>query len=413
MSATNSNGWWISATSSDIGPTSGGASDYQKTNAENVYNSFANIWTLNAIAGMIGNMQVESWLNPACVYPKSSFPNGGASLSDIANANALSRTDPAYGLVQWKGLGSTEPIANQLVSYAYRHGSEWYEGAIQMERLHWEYESAAKWKVEETQTSQHHRMTFAEYAASTDTPENLAYYWMLHYEATYSVVDNRKSNARYWYEYLSGVEPQPPLPEGWITGTEFASLALAYNGQYMPYDQYDCIGFVNKVWQDIPAVGWSLTSGTNSLWRSTRVFNTTSPEGVNPCPELWYKGTIANCVATYGEIPAGALLFHKISDAGPPPIPSQYEGDGIGNFAHVGIYCGNNEVMQSGGRDSASVPGGGVHKSTYDPDAWNYVAFVVFVDPTSGGGPEPPEPEFPYWLLFFVNNDKRRVNKYV
>lgn len=419
MSAELLNGWYVSANQYDVGPSSGTASAYQQTNAQNVYNTFSALgWTLNAIAGMLGNMMYESCLDPACVYPKSSFPNGGATLADISNQYALSRTSPAYGLVQWLGLGSTEPIANQLVSYAYRHGSEWYEGQIQMDRLTWEYQTPAKWKPTESITSNHHQMTFAEYAASTDTPEQLAYYFMLHYEGTYSVVSTRQANARYWYDYFSGTPPEPPEPptpvEGWITGTEFSDLALAYDGQYLPYSQVDCIAFVNMVWQDIPAHSGSLTSGTNSLWRSTRTFATTDPFEQNPTLELWYKDTIENCIASFGAIPAGALLFHQIAEDGDPPIPPQYAGDGIGNFVHVGIYCGNDEVMQSGGRDSGSIPGGGVHKSTYDPDAWNYVAFVVWVDPI-GGSPEPPTPEPDYWkyMLYAQITTKRRILKNV
>ena len=168
------------------------------------------------------------------------------------------------------------------------------------------------------------------------------------------------------------------------------------------------------VWRDIPVVAannWNLTNGTNSIWRSTRTFNTTDPNGNNPTRELWYQDTIANCISTYGEIPTGALLFHQISEAGPPPIPPQYAGDGIGNFVHVGIYCGNNEVMQSGGRDSGSVPGGGVHKSVYDSSAWNYVAFVVYVD-CIGTEPPPPPPPPPPWIrnhLYLIINQRKKV----
>ena len=128
---------------------------------------------------------------------------------------------------------------------------------------------------------------------------------------------------------------------------------------------------------------------------------------------MWWKGTISECEAQYGSIPAGALLLHQISDQGPPAIPSQYAGDGIGNFAHVGIYCGNNEVMQSGGRDSGSVPGGGVHRSVYDATAWNYVAFVVYVDCT---GTEPPPPPPTPWIqehLYLLINNRKKVLKNV
>ena len=187
----------------------------------------------------------------------------------------------------------------------------------------------------------------------------------------------------------------------------------------------DCITFVQTVWRDIQAVSSSDTLcsplGTNTLWRTNtnqypnlvKTFNTTSPDNQNPCPVLWYKDTITNCISAYGEIPAGTLLLHQISESGPPAIPAQYAGDGVGNFAHSGIYVGNNEVMQSGGRDSGSVPGGGVHKSAYDSSAWNYAAFVVYVNPTgSGPEPPPPTPSFPDWLLMWYTN-KRKVIKNV
>lgn len=414
MSAELLHDWYVSATSSDLGITTGGASDKQKHNADKVYQVFHALgWTDNAIAGLVANMQSESWLNPADVTPKSGFPNGGATLEDLSNQYALNIKTPAYGLVQWKGLGSTEPIANQLVSYAYRHGSEWYEGQIQMDRLTWEYQSNSKWLDRETQTSAHHTMTFSEYAHSTESADMLAYYWMLHYERTYSLVPERKANGIYWYNYFtSGPGPEPPTPpleDGWITGTDFAMMALEYDGVYIPYDQMDCVHFVNDVWKKINDYTrtTNITMGTNRLWRSTRTFDTASPLGADPCPELYYKGTIDECIESFGEIPQGALLFHKISEEGPPQIPDEYRGDGIGNFAHVGIYCGNNTVMQSGGRDSASVPGGGVHKSTYDPQAWNYVAFLVYVDCIDN---LPPEPVFKWWLLYLFKKGRRIKN---
>jgi hypothetical protein len=72
--------------------------------------------------------------------------------------------------------------------------------------------------------------------------------------------------------------------------------------------------------------------------------------------------------------------------------------------------------MQSGGRDSSSVPGGGVHRSVYDSSAWNYVAFVVYVD-CIGGGPTPPEPPVPPtpWIIrhLFLLNQRKKVIKNV
>lgn len=419
MAAELYNGWYISANQYDIGPSSGSPTQYQLHNAQNIYDTFHALgWTDQAIAGMIGNIQYESCVDPACVYPKSSFPNSGASLSDISNVNAITRPNPAYGLVQWKGTTTTPPAGNQLVSYAIRYGFEWYDGEIQMNRLTWEYQEPAKFHP---QTVDGVYWTFSSYASSTASPETLAIVWMKCYEGTDSVRNIRKNNARSWYEILSG--STPPVPVDWISGSAFADLALAYDGQYIPYSQADCIEFVNMVWRDINQLtaNLNLTLGTNSIWRSTQVFPTTDPNNNTPTSELWYKDTIANCISLYGEIPPGALLFHKISDAGPPPIPPQYAGDGIGNFAHVGIYCGNDEVMQSGGQDAGTVPGGGVHKSSYDPSAWNYVAFVVYVDPYGfDPGPGPgPGPDFKEWfypvMAWWANKNKgvkKNVRKY-
>ena len=400
--------YWISANQYEVGPSSGTPSDYQKNNAIRIYRYWKIWgWTLNAVSAMIGNMMYESCINPATVYPKSSFPNGGATIADISNQYALSRTTPAYGLVQWRGLSQEQPIANQIVSYAYRHDYEWYTGEIQMSRLYWEWDNEKKWHPK---TLDGKYWTFHDFSSSTDTPENLAYVFMRCYEDTISVTDIRQANARTWYNYLqTDPDPEPTPVPGWVTGEQFAQYALAYNGQYMPYDQYDCIGYVNKVWQDIPAASGSLPTGTNTIWRSTRTYNTTSPLNQNPCPVLWYKDTLSNCIARYNGIPTGTLLFHQISEAGPPPIPDQYAGDGIGNFVHVGIYVGNNQVMQSGGRDSASVPGGGVHLSTYDSSAWNYAAFVVWVNPIgTSPGPGPVVPKLTPEKIITLWGEERR-----
>lgn len=416
MAAELYDGWYVSADQYEVGPSSGTPTSYQEHNVDLIVSTFRALgWTDNAIAGMVGNMMYESSIDPACVYPKSGFPHGGASLNDINNTNAQNHPDSAYGLVQWKGRGTVDPSNNQLVGYAIRYGYEWYSGEIQMQRLTWEYQEPAKFHP---QTVDGVYWTFASYAASTASASDLAKVWMVCYEGTYSVLDTRKANATTWYNYISG-GPTPPTPDDWIPGTDFATLALAYDpdvtGQQIPYSQCDCIGFVNMVWRDIPVVAannWNLTNGTNSIWRSTRTFNTTDPNGNNPTRELWYQDTIANCISTYGEIPTGALLFHQISEAGPPPIPPQYAGDGIGNFVHVGIYCGNNEVMQSGGRDSGSVPGGGVHKSVYDSSAWNYVAFVVYVDCIGTEPPPPPPPPPPPWILnhlYLIINQRKKV----
>ena len=420
MAAELYDGYWVSANQYDVGPSSGTPSSKQKDNVDLIYSTFHALgWTDNAIAGMVGNMMYESCLDPACVYPKSSFPNGGSSLADLDNSYAISRTSSAYGLVQWLGTTSTPPAGNQLVSYAIRHGYQWYSGIVQMMRLTWEYQEPAKFHP---QTVDGVYWTFSSYATSHASVSTLAKVWMVCYEGTYSVLSTRQSNAQTWYNYIHTVtpeppEPPPPIPDDWVWGPDFARLALAYDpditGVQIPYSTWDCIAFVNAVWQDIDIVrdnGWSLPNGTNSLWRSTTTFNTQNPLTLlTPTPILYEKDTLTNIYSHYGQLPAGMLLFHQISEEGPPPIPPQYQGDGIGNFVHVGIYCGNNIVMQSGGQDSGSIPGGGVHRSTFDPSAWNYGAFVCWVDCSDIWEPE----GLPQWFYLWYNQKRKEVTKFV
>lgn len=435
MQATLINDWWLTTdTGGSMGTTdTSGITSKQQHNATKVYNYFSALgWSLSAIAGMLGNMQLESWMSPALIQGthRSQLPNSASSLSDVPNSvmiNFYGSSGYGIGLVQWDGYTSTAPAGQKLVSFAERYGYNWYDGDTQCYRIQREKETNIQWQ---NGTVDGIYWTWANYVNTTESPEKAAHAWRVCYEVAASGTDStRQANARYWYEYFADVPPTPPLPDDWISGISFSNLAINYDpaltGINIPYSQMDCIQFVQTVWRDIQAVSSSDTLcsplGTNTLWRTNtpdypsliKTFNTTSPLNQNPTPVLWWKGTIAECETQYGSIPAGALLFHQISEAGPPAIPSQYAGDGIGNFAHVGIYIGNNQVMQSGGRDSGSVPGGGVHRSTYDSSAWNYVAFVVYVDCT-GDEPEPP-PYEPTWFQnhVFIFAKRKKVLKNV
>lgn len=438
------NNFWVYLRYS-MGSTHLNPSDKQKHNAEQIYNGLiAQGYTLEAACGILGNMQTESGLSPGALDSHlSSLPNNGEHLADLTNSVMLgyaSQNNSGYGtgLIQWDSYTTTTPAGNTLVSFAIRYNYEWYDGECQLFRLQREYETDSQyhyWYANNHTPA----VTWAEFKNWTGSVSEATDIFRQCRERSSGDPtgnQNRRDNAQYWYDYFKDVPPTPPVPDDWISGEDFSSLAVAYDpditGHDIPYTELDCYGFVQKVWRDIEVVSStdklcnpaSGHVGTNTLWRmnvspyDNWTFNTTSPDNQNPCPVLWYKDTISNCIAEYGEIPAGTLLFHKIGEDDRPEIPSYYRGDGIGNFAHVGIYIGNNQVMQSGGRDSSSVPGGGVHRSTYDSSAWNYCAFVVWVDPTGSGPtpPPPPPPTLPNWLFMFYNKNRRlikNVKRYV
>ena len=405
MAASLYNDWYVSPTWSDVGPSTGSSSAKQKHNATKIYNWASNLmWSLNAIAAVLGNMQVESGLDPACSYPRI-----GTTMETIDNDHALNHPNNAYGLVQWKGQSSAAPITNQLVSYAIRYNTQWYDGNIQLQRLEWEYNSNVKFHP---QTVDGIYWTFASFSTSVQSPETLAKVWMVCYEGTYSVLSNRQNNARMWYDYFDDNPPEP-LPDDWVSGSDFADVAYSYKDSGYTYEDYDCIGFVNLAWKNTqtPARSANLTNGTNSIWRSSRYFPT-SYNGQSPVLELYWKGTISECEEEFGEIPQGALLFRCIPEGQPgyDTIPSQYYGDGIGNFTHVGIFVsplgGSGSVMQSGG-----YGGSGVHLSGWRDDYWTHVAFVCYVYYDSE---EEEEEDDRYWFYSMLTaRRKKGVNKIV
>ena len=441
------NDWYMTTDSGgQMGTTNNtGVTDKQKHNAQKIYDYFSALgWSLSAIAGMIGNMQLESWLSPALIQGthRSYLPNSASSLSDVPNSTMIHFYDSYYGLshggfgvglVQWDGYTSTSPAGQKLVSFAERYNLDWFDGDTQLYRIQREQETNIQWQ---SRTVNGISWTWNNYPTNTQTPEVSAEVWMRCYEISATgTLPTRKNNARYWYDYFYD-EPTPPTPDDWIDGDTFSDLAKAYDpditGVDIPYSQLDCYGFVQKVWRDITAVSSSATLvnpnsghvGTNTLWRmnvspyDNWTFNTTDPNNNTPTDVLWYKATISDCISEFGGLPAGCLLFHQIGENDNPQIPSYYRGDGIGNYAHVGIYCGNNEVMQSGGRDSSSVPGGGVHRSVYDSSAWNYCAFLVYVDPSSETPPEPPgpippDPDLPLISLLCYTANRKKVFKRV
>lgn len=139
-------------------------------------------WTLNAIAGMLGNMQTESTINPGIWQSLKQYQGG-------------------YGLVQWT------PYTN----YSDWAGQNWINnGNLECERIIYEFENGLQYYPTDD-----YPMTAAEFKSSSDTPEYLAQVFLNNYERPDDLDQpQRSTQARYWYDYLTGEEAGdlPPVP---------------------------------------------------------------------------------------------------------------------------------------------------------------------------------------------------------
>lgn len=158
----------------------------QQTNALYIYAYLsAKGWTLNAIAGMLGNMQVESSINP------------GRWQNDDVDVG------PAYGIVQWDPFSK---YINWCEEQGYSDPSEMDNN---LARIIYELENGGQWYATSS-----YNLTFEEFTQSTESPSYLAGAFVLNYERpadqSEEVQAYRGSLASAWYEFLSGEEPPDP-----------------------------------------------------------------------------------------------------------------------------------------------------------------------------------------------------------
>ena len=117
----------------------------------------------------------------------------------------------------------------------------------------------------------------------------------------------------------------------------FAEMAYSYRNSGIPYSQWDCQMFVEKMLKKVGVTrNWR---GSNHMWREA----------------LSWKGTPEECIAKFGCIPPGAWLFTLVWD-GSEKKRGYYDDEGGAN--HVGVYTG----MGKGAMHSTT---GGVQECAY------------------------------------------------
>lgn len=143
-------------------------------------------WTDNAIAAMCGNIQTESYLNPAQV--QHGYPVGTES--------------GGFGLVQWTPRTKFSDWA----------GADWESNYdLQPARIQYELENGLQWQYRPGYTQY---ISFADFAASTDSVDYLTGAFLYYYEGPADPAASialRRSRATRWYEFL-GNNPTFKIP---------------------------------------------------------------------------------------------------------------------------------------------------------------------------------------------------------
>ena len=203
--------------------------DMQKQNANAIKSYFTGIgWSLQAVCGMLGNMQYMSTLNPALVYyfNRDSLPDNAEDLTKLPNylmqfffGDHYADPDTSsygLGLCQW----STTTTRNHLqqayvVAHAIVGHYNWFDGWGQCKRIELERESDAQGTSRFFEAVEVAGVTyiFNNYYTATAIPEALAEAWARGYDRDTTDLEYRKANALFWYNYFTGPDAPDPITE--------------------------------------------------------------------------------------------------------------------------------------------------------------------------------------------------------
>lgn len=316
-------------------------------NALEVYKYLsARKWTLNAIGGILGNMEKESNINPGLWQSLNEGNYSGG-----------------FGLVQWT------PATN-YTNWASENG---YSITDPEGQLYWIHNLSAS-KGQWISTSAY-SMSWAEFKSSTETPEYLASAFLKNFErAGVEVESERRSAARKWYNYLKENGDNSEVIE---TAVKWA-ISIA-NDDSHGYDQtnrdgpdYDCSSLI--------------------CWAYSKAGLNTRP-GYTPATSSMYDVFIS---AGFEDVTSQITLS---SGAG------LIRGDVLLKpGSHTEMFIGNSQLVGASQNENGGVTGGQtgdqtgeeIHVHGYYNFPWQYVLRY----PGGGGDPEP-EPKnvsFVRWI---------------
>lgn len=285
-------------------------------NAQMFYSYFQGYMTIEAMAGILGNIQRESQLNPG--QQESGY---GGSLSY------------GHGLIQWTP-GSI------IVNWCTERGLNWYDGDAQCYRIKCEGEAiegaGGTWL-----TTEEYPYTWAEFCKLTDVAEATKSYLAERERAGVSALDLRLQYAAEWYDFLSGnYKYTPRLNSTGITGNPW---------------YYD----LNPFYQS----GYGLPNCTCYAWGRRGEITGKAPNLSLGDASSWWQYNLDNNVYPYGQTPKlGAIACwsytgDKADDGGHVGIVEQINDDGsiiTSNSAYGGTFFYTQTLNEADGYEWAS-----------------------------------------------------------
>lgn len=181
--------------------------DDMQPNARYIYQYLKNEgWTINAIAGVLGNMQVESKMSP---WIWQGTIDGSIIKEDRTqelNMAVLESKEPGYGLVQWTPY-------YKYTNWCDNNNLAYWDIDSQLYRICWEVANNEQWIP---RADKGYNITFSNFTKSNDDPYWLAGAWAFCYErpgsSTGTITEQnnlkieRGNNAIYWYNYLNNFD---------------------------------------------------------------------------------------------------------------------------------------------------------------------------------------------------------------
>ncbi len=150
-------------------------------------------WTMNAIAAIVGNMQVESGINP-----------GRWENDDVGNLSG------GFGLVQWTPATKLRDWIDSTYG-----GGDYTNGDYQLDRIIYELENGLQYSPEKGFNE-----TFSEWSISNKKPGYLAAAFLCNYEKAantgWGAQISRARIAEKWYQTFTGENPGKWIPPGLI-----------------------------------------------------------------------------------------------------------------------------------------------------------------------------------------------------